>query len=254
MSGKPLDSGNQVIDPPVIPKPHPNTLVAIATARIAHQETDTATRVNTGLVTSVGTENNRFILVLDALASLAVARATGQVVAVGMQIKAGVAAITVSENEEIKEALKTHVQDLVNKLRAISLAKEADRPELELKFHKATYIYSIAKLYSRFNNRKWLEPFDIEFSKRDGPDELKCQVVLSALVTASEAIHKMKLKFNQKHDLAFKGHNNVNIEKALTEKEWTDLMFMMSSSIPDVEYLLGKSTLCNEWAEDLKGN
>lgn len=254
MSVNPLVPGNQMIDPPVIPKPHPNSLVAIATARIAHNETDTATRVNTGLVTSVEKENSRFILVLDALASLAVSSTKGQVVAMGMQIAAGVAAITISENDVVKPGLQEHVEKLVDILKRVSNASDAARPALELEFHKTTYIYSIAKLYDRFNNRDWLERFDMEFAKEVGPDESKCQVVLSALLTAWAAIQEIKTQYRRKNDLSFKGRKKVSLENAVKDKEWTNLIFMMSSSIPDVEYLLGKPTLCNDWAEKLKGN
>lgn len=116
-----------------------------------------------------------------------------------------------------------------------------------------TYIYSFNKLHKRFTNRDWLAPFDVEFAKKNGPEELKCQVVLSALLTAWDSINIIKIVNAGKTAAPNNKKKKFNLETAVTDNEWTELMFMMSTSIPDVEYLLNHRTLCGNWAEDLQG-
>lgn len=219
---------------------HPNALVAITTARIAQNQTPEAnTRVNT-----LNPTHPRFILFLDALASLAVSDDKGQVVAMAMQIINAEMTITISENTVVEPELVDYIKKLVEILEKISTAKPDEIPGMQLDFYQTTYGHSLSKLYKRFHRRSWLQKFDVEFAKKVGEDELKCQVVLSALLTAFEVISAIKEK---------KVANKEADPKVVKDEDWNTLMFMMSSAIPNVEYLLNHSTLCQTWAEELKG-
>lgn len=223
---------------------HPNTLVAIATARIAFNEVPDTPRINTDMETGVTGDDSRFILLLDALASLSISSLKGQVVAIAAQQDTGTLKLTMSENKDVKTGLPEYIKKLMTMLHQLSTTALADRPGKEREFLKTTYVYSFTKLNKRFNNRKWLPLFEREFEKKKGVNEEKCLNVISSLMTVRRALGLMKVL----HD-----KQDKNPARAVTDPEWDALIFQMAAGVPDIETILNDRTLCDKWAADLKG-
>lgn len=223
---------------------HPNTLVGIATARIAFNEIPDTPRINTEMESAATGADSRFILLLDALASLSISSLKGQVVAIAAQQDTATLKFTMSENKDVKTGLPEYIKKLLTMLHDLSTSTPAARRGKEREFIKTTYVYSFTKLNKRFSNRKWLPLFEREFEKKSGVNEEKCVNVISSLMTVRRALGLMKVL----HD-----KQDKNPARALTDAEWDTLIFEMAAGVPDVETLLKDRTLSDKWAESLKG-
>lgn len=228
-----VDRG-QIAGPP--PSTHPNTLVALVTSRIVNMELSIAIRDNPALATAIEEPQSRFAPVLDALASLAVSDAKSQVVAMAATIKGKDITLTVSENTEVKPALRSYIQNLLARLVEISKAGEDKRPGLQLDFYKTTYSHSIQKLLKRFTKHSWLEDFESAFAGEAHDDAWNCKYVISALLTLKWALKDMRPG----------GKNQV------TDNQLEKIMIMISGVIPCVDYLHNMPTLCVDWADAVK--
>lgn len=230
---------------------HPNTLVGIATARIHFQELPDTPRINTEMETAVTGDDSRFILVLDALASLAVSDKSGQVVAIAVQRDNDLLRFRIAENRAVKKGLTEYITKLLTQLNDIANASAAEQPAKELAFIKATYLYSINKLYKRFTGYEWLETFEGAFDAKTA-DEEKCLGVVSSLMTVRKALDGIKPLYDKK---AANPNQWKKLDPAafLTDAQWAELIFEMAAGVPDVEALLADRTLCDNWAAGLKG-
>lgn len=231
---------------------HPNTLVGMATARIAFKEIPDTPRINIDMNSAVKGNDSRFILVLDALASLAISDKSGQVVAMAVQRDNNNLKFRIGENKAVKKGLPEYITKLLTLLQEIATVSPAERPAKELAFIKVTYIYSINKLFKRFTGYEWLERFEGAFAKRTGTNEEKLLGVISSLMTVRKALDGIKPLYDKK---AGKPNDWKKLDPTsfLTDKAWADLVFEMAAGVPDVETLLNDRTLCDNWAEGLRG-
>lgn len=245
--------GLLIIHPTEYPTTHPNTLAAITTARIAQNQDVNA---NERVTINPNLGDTRYNYFLDALSSLAVYDDKGQVVAMAIGTIDKKVSIVVSENTEVSGKLITHIEKLVGMLKNISDASGDKRTALQLEFYKATYLHSFNQLYKRFHRRRWLQEFDVEFAKKDPKADknvLKCQVVLSALLTSFTAIKAIRTEDHNENTANNNKKLNFNTATVVKDEEWSKLIFMMSSAIPYVQHLLDNPKHCQTWADQLQG-
>lgn len=145
--------------------------------------------------------------------------------------------LTVSENTEVKPALRSYIQNLIARLVEISKAGEDKRPGLQLDFYKTTYSHSNQKLLKRFTKHSWLEDFESVFAGEAHDDAWNCKYVISALLTLKWALKDMRPG----------GKNQV------TDNQLESIMIMISGVIPCVDYLHIMPALCIDWANAVKG-
>lgn len=238
---------------------HPNTLVGLTTARIHFQEINntglptTSPRINIEKETSVTGEDSRFILVLDALASLAVLDKSSQVIAISVQRKDELLEFRIAENKAVNRKVIEHVSTLLNLLNGIATCDQAERQAKELEFIKTTYLHSINKLHKRFTGYLWLEEFERLFAAREtGENAEKCLGVVSSLITIRKALDEIKSDSDKKARNPNQ-YKRLYPTKAVKDEAWADLIFEMDVGVADVETLLNDRTLCDNWAQGLQG-
>lgn len=258
----------------------PYVLVALGTGSIRHllrsgAENRHPARSPTfsplhGITTDTET-NIRTFPVLDALASLAVADASGQVVAVGLQVSFTNPQIVlnVAENGPVKSEALEHLANLWQLLVLISNRYDSLRraepatsystpatdssPSLSpsipvnddiepwrIEMIQSAYRYSILKTLKRYD-RWWskLARFVTLFEGREvsNGSGLK-QRFIDAVYGISES-----------HPTPEKIRSNSHIPA----NEWKELIYAMDTTIPDVLAILGDQNQCEEWAKELQG-
>lgn len=146
---------------------HPNILAAIGAAQIGFKVPETVLcdrHDNSKNVTNgIGMYTGEF---LDALASLSVAAADSQVVAIALQMGSP-SILTVAENGDVKPELLDHLRDMLDSLQrmAVEYANMGDwnGPPTEIplgvrpyrnKLIRSVYLYSVNKILQRFE-RHW---------------------------------------------------------------------------------------------------
>lgn len=219
---------------------HPNSLVAITTARIVNKQPGDAIRDDPTL-TALVQPQNRFILVLDALAALGISEENSQIVAVGAKIDGTRVSMTLAENTKDPakgKKVEHHLQDLINMLHrysALSTAQEISDQELAI--FKATYSASIIPMVKRFTKYAWLARLETAMEVDVGTTAYNCRNVISAVLTLSQALS----------DIVKGGVNAVN------NAQWQEIVFMMSGAIPCVEFLHNEAGSCNQFAVNHQG-
>lgn len=258
----------------------PNVLVALGTGSIGHllrsgAENRHPARSPTfsplhGISTDTDT-NIRTFPVLDALASLAVADASGQVVAVALQVSFTNPQIvlTVAENGPVKSEALAHLANLWRLLGLISNGYDSLRraepatsdstpateqsPSLSppipvnddiepwrIELIQSAYRYSILKTLTRFD-RWWgkLASFVTLFEGRDvsNASGLK-QRFIDAVYVISESRPTLE---------------KIRTNSHIPADEWKNLIYAMDATIPDVLAILGDQNQCEKWAKELQG-
>lgn len=245
-------------DPPVvivpqIPVTHPDTLVALATARIKFTELPQTTRTNVAVALITG-DDSRFVNFLDALASLSVSHLKGQVVAIGLQIDEGMMVLTVAENGEVLPALIDHLVELLLMLRAMSPGEEKLYREIRHRhFYLASYTHACTKINKRFAERPWLQKVDAALqSYNSGPMLHGLKIVISSLLT----LHEMIVQIKKVKDANSK-EPRIKLRKIMSDvipkDEWRKVIKMMTASASLAQTMLNGRKMLDWWAEELIG-
>lgn len=230
-----------------------NDLVVATTTLIGAKEIPgTTTRKG---ITDVPPADRRFIPVLEALASLAVFKQEGQVVAASVLSTGTLLKFTMAENDAVAKRVMDHIRELVGSLQLYSRATAADKPAIKLDIVKNTYMHSYSKLNKRFKNRP-METLEIAFTdmhKDLGASALVngALEVISALTTSHVVLLGMAkwfttIKLPQKP----KGNPNMLPD----DPTWINLIQQIDQVNLDMDEVLENALACGEWADKLKGS
>lgn len=238
---------------------HPNVLSAIVTARIQFQEITTA-RTSTIIETiNIQTpELTRFVILLDALASLSVSKPDGQVVAIALHKVGDPITLTVAQNEAVPPALIRYLQRLVtmaSEYSQLSAANDKERMLKQLEITKAVYIYCDRKISQRFVKRKWLQPFE----KALHAHAMDLGVHASVCLELVSSLMKVRETFDTIHEWqTIKTHqpgryDTMTPANQVPDEDWEKLILVMDGSMPDIKLLLDNKLGCDSLAFQLRG-
>lgn len=228
-----------------------NTLIAQTTEQIHHDEL-VGTTIRKATI-DVRPEHLHLIPVLEAIASLAVHKGEGQVIAVSVIANHNELQFTMADNKTVSDIVMNHVRELVALLKSYS-STAGDEQELEkLKFVKYAYMHSYPKLLKRFKNRV-IEKLEIAFTDAMGGYDgsalvAGAQEVISALTTMYQLLLSMKDWSGSVRDNRRKGRPNL----FPADEVWVGLIGEMDDVAIDIEEVLGNEVKCNDWAVKLKG-
>ncbi|KAL0631767.1 hypothetical protein Q9L58_009357 [Maublancomyces gigas] len=233
-----------------------NTIVAIATSRIGFTEIPGATaRVDKLLLAGVPWEYNRFIAVLDAIASLAVCDREKQVIAVGLRNDLEEFQLLFAENGVVNPKVITHIGELWKMLAAYRTLPVEGRAQKQLQIVKSVYVHSYPKLIRRFTKRRWLVDMEVAFDGevRTLPGTVTlvrgALDVISSLVTVRELLDKLAIW----RPTVTKNKPDGNSKLFPTDAEWRKLIIEMDEATADLELVMKNESTCKEWARALEG-
>lgn len=232
-----------------------NTLVTTTIALIGAQEIPGQT-VRKG-ITDVPKEQQRFIPVLEALASLAVFKKDVQVVAVSVLASESDLIFTLAENKVVPTWVMDHIRELLGMLKTYSqAADDKTKADIKLEIVKITYMHSYGKLNERFKNRA-IEILEIAFN--DSINDLGASAlvtgaleVISALTTSRAMLKEMSIKWYPTVKLPNKRKGNPKFLPAL--EVWVNLIAEIDQVNLDLDDVLKHELECDKWADKLKGS
>lgn len=253
----------------------PHVLVALGAGSIGHQlragtenprDGSSPTLSDSHGITDDDDTNIRTFPVLDAIASLSVADASGQVVAVALQVDFSQQRIvlTVAENGPVNREVLAHISHMWLQLSFISnkydilrrndpAVSDSTLPPsppipvslgiepLRTVLIESIYRYSILKTQSRFD-RWWvkLARFAILLQGREvsNVSGLRDSFINTVIIISEsrQILEKIRTKTH------------------ITAHEWKSLIYTMDGIIPNVAALLSDKTQCEEWAKELQGS
>lgn len=235
----------------------------MATGFIKFTQIPGAARTNTELSIIPGLES-RFILFLDALAALSVSASARQVVAVGMQFEQQAMTLTVAENGAVAKHLKTHLTDLLTRLKVLSGINYSLWESEELYFYTTAYTFSVAKVNKRSKvHAGWMREF--EKSLGDPPPvqrvmEAKLRHVISALLNMNGILTDL-LAMKVNHGGVWKNPLPKTLLEPrgpqdpvppITKEQLAGIMKSMTVAALYAEELLQHTTALEWWAAELE--
>lgn len=223
---------------------HPNLLVAIAaSAFLTHDMRcdDSSKRDNKVDIIEemAGTAKDDFdrMLFLDAIASLSVSAASGQVVAVALKQNStnGKAILAIAKNGPLDARLIPHIERLLQLLYKIADENErlSDRTTASpiiaayrMEFIQAVYRYSVEKNLQRY---EWRWDKLVRYVNKHVIQRINIHATLSR-VAFINALAALKIARDINFGIL---HHDVEVP----DKEWADLIILMDGTVAELDFI-----------------